>query len=180
MVQRLEHLYWPKAIHAAGRLAPEDRAALFEILWDEAKPFTALYLRLSGVLDALGYPDEAFCGQGRPCSPAKPASSTWKRCAALERQRARTASNWSRRTDAGSRRADLEIAALTAELAITMRHKPDDFFEHTDLLDFPGYRSRLKTDDVARELAKPGIKSASSSCAARWPTSSSATRPISN
>ena len=48
-----------------------------------------------------------------------------------------------------------EIAALTAELAITMRHKPDDFFEHTDLLDFPGYRSRLKTDDVARELAKP-------------------------
>ena len=63
VVQRLEHLYWPKAIHAAGRLAPEDRAALFEILWDEAKPFTALYLRLSGVLDALGYPDEAFCGK---------------------------------------------------------------------------------------------------------------------
>ena len=43
VVQRLEHLYWPKAIRAAGRLAPEDRAALFEILWDEAKPFTALY-----------------------------------------------------------------------------------------------------------------------------------------
>ena len=63
VVQRLEHLYWPKAIHAAGRLAPEDRAALFEILWDEAKPFTALYLRLSGVLDSLGYPDEAFCGK---------------------------------------------------------------------------------------------------------------------
>lgn len=26
VVQKLEHLYWPKAIHAAGRLAPEDRA----------------------------------------------------------------------------------------------------------------------------------------------------------
>ena len=51
--------------------------------------------------------------------------------------------------------ARAEAAALTAELAITMRHKPDDFFEHTDLLDFPDYRSRLKTDDVARELAKP-------------------------
>lgn len=57
-----------------------------------------------------------------------------------------------------------EIAALTAELAITMRHKPDDFFEHTDLLDFPGYRSRLKTDDVARELAKPDRSNKAANC----------------
>ena len=31
------------------------------------------------------------------------------------------------------------------------------YFEHTDLLDFPGYRSRYKFDDVRRELEKPGL-----------------------
>ena len=153
-VQKLEHLYWPKAVHAAGRLAPEDRAALFELLWDEAEPFTGLYLRLRGVLDALGHPDEAFCGKE----------------ALLPRENSiidvETLRGLGEQADAGSlelvakdgRRvtaARAEAAALTAELAITMRHRPDDFFEHTDLLDFPGYRSRLKTDDVARELAKP-------------------------
>lgn len=153
-VQKLEHLYWPKAVHAAGRLAPADRAALFELLWDEAKPFTGLYLRLRDVLDALGHPDEAFCGKE----------------ALLPRESSiidvETLRGLGEGSDAGTlelvtrdgRRvtaARAEAAALTAELAITMRHKPDDFFEHTDLLDFPGYRSRLKTDDVARELAKP-------------------------
>ena len=154
VVQRLEHLYWPKAIHAAGRLAPEDRAALFEILWDEAKPFTALYLRLSGVLDALGYPDEAFCGKEAllPRETSIIDVETLRGLGETEgADSLELVTKDGRRVAAGRS----EIAALTAELAITMRHKPDDFFEHTDLLDFPGYRSRLKTDDVARELAKP-------------------------
>ena len=154
VVQRLEHLYWPKAIHAAGRLAPEDRAALFEILWDEAKPFTALYLRLSGVLDALGYPDEVFCGKEAllPRETSIIDVETLRGLGETEgADSLKLVTKDGRRVAAGRS----EIAALTAELAITMRHKPDDFFEHTDLLDFPGYRSRLKTDDVARELAKP-------------------------
>ena len=41
------------------------------------------------------------------------------------------------------------VAALTAEIVITIKHKPWPFFDHTDLLDFPGYRSRgLKTADI--------------------------------
>ena len=154
VVQKLEHLYWPKAIHAAGRLAPEDRAALFEILWDEARPFTALYLRLSGVLDALGYPDEAFCGKEAllPRETSIIDVETLRGLGETEgTDSLELVTKDGRRVTAGRS----EIAALTAELAITMRHKPDDFFEHTDLLDFPGYRSRLKTDGVARELAKP-------------------------
>ena len=154
VVQKLEHLYWPKAIHAAGRLAPEDRAALFEILWDEARPFTALYLRLSGVLDALGYPDEAFCGK-EALLPRETSIIDVETLRGLGETEGTDSlelfTKDGRRVTAGRS----EIAALTAELAITMRHKPDDFFEHTDLLDFPGYRSRLKTDGVARELAKP-------------------------
>ncbi len=152
-VQKLEHLFWPKAVHAAGRLAPADRAALFELLWDEAKPFTGLYLRLRDVLDSLGHPDEAFCGK-EALLPRENSIIDVETLRGLGEGGDGTlelVARDGRRATA----ARAEAAALTAELAITMRHKPDDFFEHTDLLDFPGYRSRLKTDDVARELGKP-------------------------
>ncbi|MDE5879083.1 MAG: putative virulence factor, partial [Desulfovibrio sp.] len=49
------------------------------------------------------------------------------------------------------------VTALTAELTIVMREKPAPYFDHTDLLDFPGYRSRYKLDDVRRELGKEGM-----------------------
>ena len=45
------------------------------------------------------------------------------------------------------------VCALTAELKVAIAEKPWDFFDHTDLLDFPGARSRLKLanlDDVAK------------------------------
>ena len=44
------------------------------------------------------------------------------------------------------------MTALTAEITIYMREKPDDFFDHTDLLDFPGYRARYKFSDLRAAL----------------------------
>lgn len=40
------------------------------------------------------------------------------------------------------------LTALVAEIKIVMAHKPWNFFEHTDLLDFPGARSREKMLDL--------------------------------
>ena len=48
------------------------------------------------------------------------------------------------------------VTALTAEITIFMREQPDDFFSYTDLLDFPGYRSRLKILDLDKELEREG------------------------
>ena len=45
------------------------------------------------------------------------------------------------------------ICALTAELSVAIAEKPWDFFDHTDLLDFPGARSRLKLANLA-DVAK--------------------------
>lgn len=38
------------------------------------------------------------------------------------------------------------VTALAAELRIVCRERPLPFFEQTDLLDFPGYRTRFKSD----------------------------------
>src|SRR6185436_9532273 len=40
------------------------------------------------------------------------------------------------------------ICALTVELRIAIADRPWPFFEHTDLLDFPGARSRLKLERI--------------------------------
>lgn len=46
------------------------------------------------------------------------------------------------------------LCALVAELRIVMAHQPWDFFEHTDLLDFPGARSREQMLDLPPEPDK--------------------------
>ncbi|MBE2294090.1 MAG: hypothetical protein IAF00_04035, partial [Phycisphaerales bacterium] len=54
-------------------------------------------------------------------------------------------------TGAGGARVTLprnEVAALIAELRIVIAEQPWDFFEHTDLLDFPGARSREQIKDL--------------------------------
>lgn len=46
------------------------------------------------------------------------------------------------------------LCALVAELRIVMADQPWDFFEHTDLLDFPGARSREQMFDLPPEADK--------------------------
>lgn len=141
-VQRLERTFWPEVVALAPRLELEQRAALLSLLWGDVEEFTRLYVTLAGALSRLGHAEEAFAP-----------------LAALDRGN-RTNSIISVRSLAGlltgggpavtlatadGRRADLPLAvatALIAELTICMRHRPWPFFEHTDLLDFPGWRSR--------------------------------------
>ncbi|MCH8010218.1 MAG: hypothetical protein IIC91_15305 [Chloroflexi bacterium] len=56
---------------------------------------------------------------------------------------------------AEGRRADLtrsELTGLVAELVITMAELPHEFMAHTDLLDFPGARSRQPVDDLRKYI----------------------------
>ena len=153
VVQLLERVFWPRAVALAGRLPLADRARLFEMLWDDARPFTGLYTRLTEILDQLGHPDVVFCGQEAllpretsiiDVETLKSLGEASEDCLEVVAANGRSL-----------RISRAETTALTAELSITMRHKPDDFFDHTDLLDFPGYRSRLKTNDVASQLKMP-------------------------
>ena len=49
------------------------------------------------------------------------------------------------------------ICALTAELSVAIAEKPWDFFDHTDLLDFPGARSRLKLANLGDVAKAKGV-----------------------
>ncbi len=49
------------------------------------------------------------------------------------------------------------VCALTAELSVAIAEKPWDFFDHTDLLDFPGARSRLKLANLGDVAKAKGV-----------------------
>lgn len=154
--------YWDALAELAPRTPLSTRVELFGLLWGEIEPFGVLYARLTEALDALGHPNDAFCP--------------------IEALVARGAGGFERRTGSiidvktldglGSKEGEALsvsgapgriapltraiLTALVAEMHVAMRERPWDFFEHTDLLDFPGARSREHHPDIRKLLKKEG------------------------
>jgi len=131
---------WEEAAQLAPRLPVAHRGALFAILWGGHGPFTRLYRLLAEALAKLGHPAEAF----GPLEALIPRAESIIDVATLEGLGADGGSRLRISPPSG---APVElprpvVTAITAELRIVMREPPRRFFEHTDLLDFPGARSR--------------------------------------
>ena len=149
VVEALTGTYWAAAAQLAPRLAIAERARLFALLWGEVEEFTAVYKELYGALSRLGFADEAFC----PIAALVPRSESIIDVRTLNGLGGR--SGTLEIMGKGGSPVSLpraQITALIAELRITIRDKPWDFFDHTDLLDFPGARSRENIDDVRKHL----------------------------
>ncbi|MCR4666326.1 MAG: putative virulence factor [Desulfovibrio sp.] len=154
-VALLQTTYWERAFQIGPTLGLEDRIALYALIWDEVPQFTHLLGILLRALESLGHPDVAYC----PISALIPREGSIIDVATLEGIDDEDAECLDVVTPEG-KRASLQravVTALTAELTIVMDQKPADYFETTDLLDFPGYRSRYKIDDIRKELEKPGM-----------------------
>lgn len=153
-VQMLQKGFWLRAVELAPCLGLEDRAQLLGLIWDNVPQFQNLYLQLCGALRDLGNPAEAGC----PIEALIPRKTSIIDVALLHGL-SEPATDMLTILGAEGRKASLPravVTALTAEITIHMREKPDDFFDHTDLLDFPGYRSRLKLENLNQELERPG------------------------
>jgi hypothetical protein len=153
LVPALGAAFWNQAASLAPRLAAADRAALFAPLWNGHAAFTDAARTLLGALSQLGDPAEAFAGIDA-LIPRESSIIDVRTLAGL----GEAAATLPVATRDG-RRATLPrgvLAALVAELTVALRDRPWDFFDVTDLLDFPGARSREKLTDPARFLAQPG------------------------
>jgi len=132
--------FWEEAADLAPRLDLADRAALLAVCWGGHAAFTALYARLAKALAALGHPEEAFAGLDA-LVPREDSIIDVKLLAGLDRDDgpALTVATATGRTAALPKAV---VAALTAELVLPMAERPHDLFAETDLLDFPGARTR--------------------------------------
>ncbi|MBL8250945.1 MAG: type III effector HopL1 [Candidatus Competibacter sp.] len=158
-VRLLRHGYWEQAAQLAPRLAIEDRAKLFGVIWGGVEAFTRLYLRLYAGLKGLNFAGDACAGL-EALLPREQSIIDVQTLNGLGSGGGQTVTL----IGADGARVSLprnEAAALVAELRIAISEQPWDFFQHTDLLDFPGARSRelikdlpafLETGDALRSL----------------------------
>jgi hypothetical protein len=148
--------YWREAIELAPRLSGRDRARLWSVLWYDFEPFTELYLTLYEGLEKLAFAPEAVLGM----DALIPREKSIIDVLTLDKLGADAGDTLLVRPKQADRRTTPDatlprslVCALTAELSVAIDEKPWDFFDHTDLLDFPGARSRLKLaslQDVAK------------------------------
>lgn len=146
--------FWREAAALAPQLSAADCARLFAPLWNAIPTYTETCRRLCEALDALGDPDEAFLGV-EALLPRATSIIDVETLAGLGTPERAGALEVATRD---GRRVTLPrpiVAALTAELRLALTEQPWPFFSSTDLLDFPGARSREVLSDAEGYLADP-------------------------
>lgn len=152
----LNRIYWDEAIDLASRLELRDRARLFGVIWGDIAKFTELFEQYAQDLEKLGNPEEAFMAM----------DALVPREASIIDVETLGKTNFSDVPNAGATirvrtPAGIETdisrknaTALVAELTLVMKNSPAVYFDHTDLLDFPGYKARLECSDIVAYMDK--------------------------
>jgi hypothetical protein len=162
----LRHLaaggFWQQASALVSRLPTPARGLLFSTLWGQIAAFSTLWVRLAGDLDALGNPPDAFCTMEALVNTSNGSFSRRldsivdvKTLMTLDSPEGDTLDVCS----LDGRRARIprpDLGALVAELHVTMRTQSWDFLNHTDLIDFPGARSRDRIANLRGFLKNKG------------------------
>lgn len=135
---------WREIETLAPRLPIAERAELFGLLWNNVPEMTQLCARLITALAELDFAGEAFCALDAMVPKARSVIdvATLFGLGKEESDRVTIGTRAGRRTQM----ARPVITAIVAELQLQLAEQPFDFFEHTDLLDFPGARSRERYD----------------------------------
>ncbi|MDR3519062.1 MAG: virulence factor SrfC family protein [Azospirillaceae bacterium] len=156
LIRALGASYWTRAARVIPRLPADRRAAAFAPLWNGTEAFTRVLEQATTALSRLGFPDFAFCD-----TTALRRDGGNLLDAATVLQLGMGASGEVRVSTASGATAMLDrtiLTALIAEVTVPVEEKPWDFFDHTDLLDFPGARSRKDYDSVDKAIAdKDGL-----------------------
>jgi len=133
---------WDRIARIAPRLTIADRAAFLSILWGGHKTYTEIFAKLLDALSRLGFAATVFCAM----DSLIPSVDGILNVSTLNGLLSPEAVTLQVRTSASGPVALPRpiVTALAMELRIVCRDEPRPFFAFTDLLDFPGYRSRKK------------------------------------
>lgn len=147
-VEKLEHAWWPQVLKIAPVLNPHERADLFSLLWGEQPELTETYRSLAQVLTKLNHAKMVFAPLDTLTDHSNGSIMNVDSLNRLGSSQDRPVEIrfWKENQQTGSAQlSQAELAALTAELIFPLAEViPDSMMEQVDLLDFPGYRGRLK------------------------------------
>jgi len=173
----LHEQFWKRAWPLAGKnLNLDARASFFSFLWGQNPEFTKLYKLLYKILESLDFPERAYCALKELYDPDNNSSGQAlardnKEYSLLKVDRLNDLFSpgilEGKLTAGGPKSeppvdiiADTEkkatlprsiLCALIAEFYLKIKDKSGDYQEKADLLDFPGYRTRLKTSGTLKD-----------------------------
>lgn len=161
-VEKLEHAWWPQVLKIAPALNSHERADLFSLLWGEQPELTETYRSLSNVLAKLNYAKMVFAPLDTLIDHSRGSIMNVDSLNRLGSNQDRTVEIrfWKENQQTGSATlSQAELAALTSELIFPLAEVAhNSVMEQVDLLDFPGYRGRLKLlslKDAAQDGQNP-------------------------
>src|SRR5262245_26473351 len=133
---------WDRLARLAPRLPLDQRVELYSVMWGRHAELTRTCLRLLEALQRLDFAEEAVCVI-EALVPRYRGTLNVETLSGLAHPKAETLKI---KTKKGSpiQLPRPVVTALAAELRIVSKEKPWDFFDHADVLDFPGYRNRAK------------------------------------
>lgn len=150
--------YWEAVIRLGSRLSLQGRSRLYAPLWGNIPELTSLFLHLAQGLEVLGHAPEARAAINAlvPRDTSIIDVFTLKRLRTPEDAADPIAVQPMSAGGAGAatQLPRALLASLVAELKIVMTETPWPFLAQTDLLDFPGARSREKMIEIASEPAE--------------------------
>lgn len=154
---RLENLgdgYWDKLKAIIPYLPASESATLFSPLWNGLPQFTNLARSLFVTLEQLGQPDFVYCATDalRPRERSILNVETLFTLGQADLGDSVTLLTPDKKTVTINRSI---VTALTAEITVPIGDTPWPFLEETDLLDFPGARSREMIYDPQEFLQAP-------------------------
>lgn len=159
-VAELKHAYWPQVLKIAPTLRPDERAELFSLLWGKLPALTETYRSLANVLAKLNHARMVFAPLETLIDHS---SGSIMNVDSLNRLGSHQDRNvdvrfWKEDKQSGSATlSQAELTALTAELIFPLAEvPPGSIVEQVDLLDFPGYRGRMKITRL-EEAGKDGL-----------------------
>jgi hypothetical protein len=140
--------FWTQAAQLLPILGADDRSKLLETLWEAIPALSASYRLLLGELKRLGFASFVHCS---PEALFDVQNSEWVRGA----RSVINVSTLDAMGSAGDPSVEIStdrglishvplgaLCGLISELIIPLKEQPHEFFSCTDLLDFPGARSR--------------------------------------
>ena len=157
----LNDVYWDTAVELAPHLSRDDRVQLYSIIWNKVEEFTDMLAVLLQDLEKLSYADEIFCS----LKALLPREASIIDVETLEKKDF-SSCNAKPQVDVCTRQGTVasitrkNLTAIVAELTLVMVHSPASYFDHTDLLDFPGYKARLETTNLVEYLRSDKADSA--------------------
>lgn len=157
--------FWDDFASMASQIGTLETERLVEIIWGRNPRLTELFRLVRDALQKVEFSQIAHCEIGA----LKPRNKSIINIDSLDQLGMTETETVRVRLQSGKVRelGRAEMTAIISELILTLSEKPADYFDHADLLDFPGYRPRfelqpakmqeyLERPDAFRELFRRG------------------------